>query len=579
MNPRHPVPLILPSILGFTLLLTACTGNVDARCEDAADASCKDAPPSDTSPLPGTPPGDGDDEPGPNQPPPDPTEPGVEPPPPNPSDPEDPPIGGDPDAPEPPPPAPPGADAGVGRSFDPDDYTRLWYVSTSGDDRAADAGTEARPLRTIARAISLVRPGEAVIIREGVYPERLRIEERDGTATAPITVRAAPGETVILRGRSGSDSASRNIIDVRRAHWHFDGLTLDANGDPAFAILWREGGNHGVLRNSVAKNGTAGAGVNVAHGASNILIEGNRIHHFIKPSDDSHGVLVQPNSSKVVVRRNIIHDNSGDAVQCIGSEGGSAEAGTPFDDLLVEDNVLHDNLENGVDIKTCTRIVIRGNDLYGHLPKSTSKGEAIVVHMSASDVRVEENRFWNNGRAISIGGVTSGADPSDVVVRRNVMWNGNASNGGDAGGIRLANVNRVVVIHNTAYDMSGYCLSYGSSGTSRDVTVANNIFGNCGISVRHGTTQERVYVDSNLYFNSGGGLTFRLGSSQVNFDRWRNDGGHDRESLEADPRFVDAGSSDFRLSEGSPALDRGTDVSEGYCGDLPDLGALESCPR
>ncbi|HLT30409.1 MAG TPA: right-handed parallel beta-helix repeat-containing protein [Myxococcaceae bacterium] len=576
MNPRHPVPFILSSILGFTLLLTACTGNVDARCEDAADPACQDGSPSD-KPLPGTPPGHGDDT-GPDEEPPDTTEPGVEPPP-EVTDPGDPPIGGEPPEAPSPPSAPPGSNAGVGRPFDPDDYTRLWYVSTSGNDSASDAGTEARPLRTIARAISLVRPGEAVIIREGVYPERLRIEERDGTADAPITVRAAPGETVVLRGRSGGDSASRNVIDVRRAHWHFDGLTLDLNGDPAFAILWREGGNHGVLRNSVAKNGTAGAGVNVAHGASNILIENNRIHNFSKPSDDSHGVFVQPRSSRVIVRRNVIHDNSGDAVQCIGSEGGAAESGTPFDDLLIEDNVLHDNLENGVDIKTCTRIVIRGNDLYGHLPKSTSKGEAIVVHMSASDVRVEENRFWNNGRAISIGGVTSGADPSNVVVRRNVMWSGNATNGGEAGGIRLANVNGVVVFHNTIHDMSGYCISYGSSGTSRDVTIVNNISSNCGLSVRAGTTTDRVFVDNNLYFNSGGALTFRLGNSQVNFDRWRNDGGHDRESLQADPRFVDARAQDFRLAAGSPALDRGTDVAEGFCGALPDLGALESCPR
>lgn len=482
------------------------------------------------------------------------------------------------DEPPAPPRPPPAAGAGVGQPFDPESYTRLWYVSPEGSDAAGTAGSEARPLRTLSHALTLVRPGEAIIAREGVYAERLRVDQRDGTDVAPITLRAAPGEKVILRGRQSGVSATRSLIEVRRAHWHFSGLTLDANGDQAFAVLWREGARHGVLRHSEAMNGTAGAGLNVAHGARDILIEENHVHHFHKVNDDSHGVFVQPNSARVVVRRNDIHSNSGDGVQCIGSEGGAAEPGTPFDDLLVEGNLLHDNLENGVDIKTCTRVVIRGNDIYGHLPKSTSRGEAVVVHLSASDIRIEDNRFWNNGRGISIGGITYGASPSNVVVRRNRVWGGNASNSGDGGGIRVDNVDGAVVVHNTVHDMPGYCLSYGtgSSGPTRDVTIANNIFSDCAVSMRRGSTWNRVWVDSNLYSRRSGDLAFRL-SSVVNFDRWRQDSGHDRESLEADPRFLNAGHADFRLQADSPARDRGTDVAEGYCDDRPDLGALEYC--
>src|SRR5690606_18252024 len=230
---------------------------------------------------------------------------------------------------------------------------------------------------------------------------------------------------VILRGRPSGVSAGQSLIDVRRAHWELNGLTLDVNGDPAFAVLWQSGAKHGVLRHSEVMNGSAGAGLNVALGATDVLIEENHIHHFRKTNDDSHGVVVQTNSARVEVRRNDIHSNSGDAVQCLGPEGGATAPGTPFDDLRVVGNLLHDNLENGVDVKTCTRVVVRGNDIYGHLPKSTSRGEGIVVHMSASDVRVEDNRLWNNGRGISIGGVTSGASPSDIVVRRNQVWAGN----------------------------------------------------------------------------------------------------------------------------------------------------------
>src|SRR5690606_31804580 len=123
----------------------------------------------------------------------------------------------------------------------------------------------------------------------------------------------------------------------------------------------------------------------------------------------------------------------------------------------------------------------------------------IVVHMSASDVRVEDNRLWNNGRGISIGGVTSGASPSDIVVRRNQVWAGNPL--GDGGGMRLDNVDRALVIHNTFHGMPGFCLMVGNGeGVTRDATVTNNIFSDCALSLRQGSRVERVWIDTNLYF-------------------------------------------------------------------------------
>ena len=425
--------------------------------------------------------------------------------------------------------------------------------------------------------MQLAQPGEAILVHEGVYPERVRIEQRDGTAAAPITLRAAPGARAVIRGGTGGTQA---LVDVRRAHWHVEGLVLDVAGDRAFAAIWRSpGARHGVLRGCEAMNGTAGAGVTVAEGASDVRIEDNHLHHFRKAGDDSHGVLVQTTSARVVVRNNDIHHNSGDAVQCIGPEGAATIPGTPFDDLLVENNRLHQNDENGIDVKTCTNVTLRGNDIWGHVASGRSRGEAIVIHLSAARVRVEENRLWDNGRGISLGGVREGAPPSELVVRRNQIWSGVNANGEDGAGLRVDTVEHVQVFHNTFHGMPGFCLSVGSgdSGPSSDVEIRNNVFSDCATAVKRGTQLAGVRLESNLYHRGGGAVRFQSGGASLELSAWRSSTGWDAESLEGDPQFVAPEAADFRLGAQSAARERGTPLEEGFCGERPDLGALELC--
>ncbi len=64
------------------------------------------------------------------------------------------------------------------------------HVAKSGSDTAA--GTTEAPLRTIGAAAALARPGDTVVVREGVYREWVN-PPRGGTAAAPITYEAARG--------------------------------------------------------------------------------------------------------------------------------------------------------------------------------------------------------------------------------------------------------------------------------------------------------------------------------------------------------------------------------------------------
>jgi hypothetical protein len=74
---------------------------------------------------------------------------------------------------------------------------RTICVSQSGSDSAD--GTAETPLRTIARAAALARPGDTVLIGNGTYREAL-VPVRSGEPGAPIVFTAAPGARPIITG-------------------------------------------------------------------------------------------------------------------------------------------------------------------------------------------------------------------------------------------------------------------------------------------------------------------------------------------------------------------------------------------
>lgn len=74
---------------------------------------------------------------------------------------------------------------------------RTYYVA-SGDNASDDnLGTLASPFRTISRAGEVAKPGDTVIIREGIYRETF-CPEKSGRPDAPITYKAYDGEKVVI---------------------------------------------------------------------------------------------------------------------------------------------------------------------------------------------------------------------------------------------------------------------------------------------------------------------------------------------------------------------------------------------
>ncbi|MBR2440129.1 MAG: right-handed parallel beta-helix repeat-containing protein [Lentisphaeria bacterium] len=73
---------------------------------------------------------------------------------------------------------------------------RDWYISANGKD--TNPGTKEQPRRSLQKIQSKLRPGDTVFIQPGKYNQSLVLDNKGGTAAAPITLKKAGAEPVIF---------------------------------------------------------------------------------------------------------------------------------------------------------------------------------------------------------------------------------------------------------------------------------------------------------------------------------------------------------------------------------------------
>jgi nitrous oxidase accessory protein NosD len=401
-------------------------------------------------------------------------------------------------------------------------YAREWFVSPSGSDSAE--GSRQKPFRTIRRALKAVGPGEAIRVQAGKYYESVVIggDAPKGREDAPITL-LGEGKPKIVPGES-----SGALLQVRRPHWIVDGFEIDVRGERRFAAIFEGDTQGSKLRNSHLHGGTLGGGITTHGNARGILIERNHIHDFRKPNnDDSHGIVIQATSKDIVIRGNHIHDTSGDAVQCLKPDNGGEQ---PARGLVIEKNKLHSTGENAVDIKTCRDVTVRRNRMYNFRKSSSSSGEAVVVHYSAKNIRIQDNEISKAGKGIAVGGVTEGPPPSEVVVSGNHISEISSAGGSDGAGIRVENATNVQLEGNTIEKTDGYgmMLGLGSNGApSSELTVKDNIVRTQKL-IRLGKKRPGLRMGTNQY--SPGGLFKAEPKETRDFSLWKELSGVDKDS-------------------------------------------------
>lgn len=445
---------------------------------------------------------------------------------------------------------------------EPSPYVHEWVVSPSGRDTAA--GTASAPVRTLSRALALAGPGDLIRVRAGTYAERILLtgSVRAGTADAPITLEGEGTPRIVPGPEQGA------LVVVERPYWRIRGFDIDVQNRPAYGVAFT-GDNEGtVLSDSEIHHATYGAGVSFHDGAHGATLENNHIHHIAIRNQDAHGVLIQPTARNITLRGNHIHDNSGDSIQCYSPDGSVPAA--PAEGLVIEGNDLHSNVEQSLDIKTCSNVIVRGNTMHHarHDPRLGGNG-AMVVHMSARNVLIEDNEFFDAGVAIGIGGNRYGPMPSGIVIRRNRIHDMITEGGMTGGGLILANSTGTQVLNNTFTRLQGpaITLGFGDGGPTQGLVMKNNII-DAALAMDEGAQAPGLKTGSNLYRS---GATFSTCGEALKLSQWQAQGqdvGSSEAQTPVDPET---------LSPGEAAIDRGAPVDPGEtCGAGPDIGAVES---
>jgi hypothetical protein len=323
---------------------------------------------------------------------------------------------------------------------------RAYHVSPTGSD--SNPGSEARPFRTIQKAADGVKPGDTVLVDDGVYAYS-GPNDCHGKVVVCVSRGGAPDNWVVFRSKN---------------KW---GAKIDGGDGKAGSGFVVQGGASYVriqdfeMTGLANVNGSAG-GIDLFDGGSYFQVIGNHIHNIgrvcTNTSNGQNGVFIE--ADDVLVEGNLIHD--------VGRLAPGAQGCRPSNDywknhdhgvyhdggnnVTIRNNIIY-NIKQGWAIQVWPKSrahmnIINNTIAFGN--RHNGKLGAIVMWapspggMKVSDSTIANNIFYEvNTAAIWMGGA-SREEPmrfANVRISNNVISNGvllSAEENIDASGLILA---------------------------------------------------------------------------------------------------------------------------------------------
>lgn len=272
----------------------------------------------------------------------------------------------------------------------------VFYVAPNGSN--ANPGTPAAPWQTIQHALNTLQPGQKAYVRAGTYLEALSMS-RAGTATAPITIEAYPGERPIIDAEFVRGPLS---IQSTGAYLRVKGFIFDRDCCTSGGHIDVYGHHIEIVGNEM-RNGR-GKGVYTAEASRNVHIIDNWIHHNVTPGgQQDHGIYLQGYDH--FVANNVIHDHpDGFGIQIYDIGSGH----------VVVNNTVTDNGHSGLVVGGSggvSNVTIRNNILANNSRYGVQHDSSCPI----ADVVVETNVIFGNGS----GAVQTGC--SAITASGNIM--------------------------------------------------------------------------------------------------------------------------------------------------------------
>ncbi|WP_433789154.1 right-handed parallel beta-helix repeat-containing protein [Actinoplanes sp. CA-252034] len=346
------------------------------------------------------------------------------------------------------------------------------YVATNGND--ANVGTQAAPLATIQKAISLITAGGTISVRGGTYALSSNIQiTKSGTSSAPITLTAYGSEKVIIDGEAlgytpgavGSTipAAQRGAIHMEASYWRLAGLEIihgpygvycaNCNNNTFERLVTRDNYETGFqLQNSSAnnlilnldsygnrdprKNGESADGLGVKEGGgSGNVVRGARLWNNVDDGFDAWAF-----TSPITIQNSVAYGNGynrwsipnfsgdGNGFKLGGSGGTGPAAAHAVSNTFSWSNAAHGFTDNGntgaitITRSTAWKNAKTGFDVDGgstsRLTADLAVGNATAVALGSSTA---SGNSWNIGGswplASTDASTITGARASDGAIR------------------------------------------------------------------------------------------------------------------------------------------------------------------
>ena len=427
-----------------------------------------------------------------------------------------------------------------------------YYVALTGNN--SNNGSLNSPWKTIQYGINQLSAGDILNIKAGTYEEKLDIDV-SGNASAYITIRNYQNDVVILDALNSTNDLP--IIWTDNAYLRIEGLHL-TNNIINFA-----------------------SGIALQGAAHHIEIINNKISN-IKFSADPNAPVTQ---DKNAVPLSIYADNAIDSIHNIIIKGNEVfnnqtgyseniSAGGNFSTFLIENNIVHDNTNIGIDIGGNYGTspnpqndhgrygIIRNNLVYNcNSPYSTAAG---IYIDGGRDIIVENNICHHNGYGGEIGCEQNGST-SNITFRNNIFYK-NFYTGMHIGGYDPSTTGIVLnskVFNNTFYLNDTGLTENGELNLTKsdNCKIMNNIFyiSSQNVFLAASRTQTNFVLDYNLIYNvSGKNALQTYGNYEYSgLDNFYQNTGFGQYSNYGNPIFANANNNNFHIMDTSPAIDAG----------------------
>lgn len=262
-------------------------------------------------------------------------------------------------------------------------FGKDYYVATGGNN--SNQGSLSSPFLTINKAATVAKAGDTVLVRGGIYKERV-LPRNSGGPGAYVTFQNYGSEEVTI----DASNLGQGFILWGVSYIKIKGFTIIGSINSCIHIhdhkdIPDKGSDNNIIEHNIVHNcGTSGNnGIYIGGHGNTIRNNISYLNGYQGSDRRAHGIYVLGNSN--VVEGNTIHSNARIGIRMEGKSN------------VIKGNMIHDNKEYGI-------------------------GIWVDAPLEATDIFIHRNLILNNAKGgIRIWGEGSGGKPDTIYVYNNTI--------------------------------------------------------------------------------------------------------------------------------------------------------------